>query len=652
MLFEILRHDGPGRITRVRIGSKTFETPNLIFYFFDSLLPPPLQVQIITVHEGEILPCIEGKFKLVPLMSPLAFDLDEAIEYGLGLEADVLIAPSPPIRGPSEMTALLLGELLESAKALKSAVREMPVAIPIYYLPSKSLRRDFLSEVRKLGFKFYVIKGLEEAFRNPRDLVAFLYEVDHFIGPDALLYASGRIPPSHYLHLVYLGIDFFDTSFIIDATLRNMYFFNGAWYQFSAIKELPCFCEACLRLKESSQNSDERLRLLLNHNTLSALSILKNAFLVIRHSRLRESVEETCHHSPELAALLRILDRDAYPLLEKYTPVSSKAKLYCIGPESYHKPSIERFRTRIATRYTPPKEVTAVLLLPCSAKKPYSSSPSHKLFRKTIIEAGVKGLCEGIISSPLGLVPRELEEVYPAAHYDVPVTGDWDQEEVRIAAECIAKYLDKFPRNCPIIAHLDGGYLQACRKASEISGREIIYTEVEGSLTSPSSLSSLRSTLSRISHQKCQEIDRLKEAFRKTADYQFGPGAGEKLAPDSTTVKVKARKEKLLYDGEVLLAQISPLTGFVVPSLEGGDRIARLSHWVIFKGDSINGSSLMVPGIEDADPQIRPGDVVFILDSSKQLIGIGEAVLNGEEMVKLRRGVAVKLKHTRRRDEP
>ena len=34
-----------------------------------------------------------------------------------------------------------------------------------------------------------------------------------------------------------------------------------------------------------------------------------------------------------------------------------------------------------------------------------------------------------MITSPLGLVPRDLEEVWPASHYDIPVTGDWSLDE-------------------------------------------------------------------------------------------------------------------------------------------------------------------------------------------------------------------------------
>ena len=37
-----------------------------------------------------------------------------------------------------------------------------------------------------------------------------------------------------------------------------------------------------------------------------------------------------------------------------------------------------------------------------------------------------------MVTSPLGLVPRELEDIWPAAHYDIPVTGDWDADELGI----------------------------------------------------------------------------------------------------------------------------------------------------------------------------------------------------------------------------
>ena len=49
-----------------------------------------------------------------------------------------------------------------------------------------------------------------------------------------------------------------------------------------------------------------------------------------------------------------------------------------------------------------------------------------------------------MVTSPLGLVPRDLEEVWPAGHYDIPVTGDWTQDEInRVEDDMIRGYVLK-----------------------------------------------------------------------------------------------------------------------------------------------------------------------------------------------------------------
>jgi archaeosine synthase len=42
-----------------------------------------------------------------------------------------------------------------------------------------------------------------------------------------------------------------------------------------------------------------------------------------------------------------------------------------------------------------------------------------------------------MVTSPLGLVPRELEELWPASHYDIPVTGEWDGDELELIHKCV-----------------------------------------------------------------------------------------------------------------------------------------------------------------------------------------------------------------------
>ena len=48
-----------------------------------------------------------------------------------------------------------------------------------------------------------------------------------------------------------------------------------------------------------------------------------------------------------------------------------------------------------------------------------------------------------MITSPLGLVPRELEDLWPAAHYDIPVTGDWDADELEMVNSMISDVCER-----------------------------------------------------------------------------------------------------------------------------------------------------------------------------------------------------------------
>jgi archaeosine synthase len=48
-----------------------------------------------------------------------------------------------------------------------------------------------------------------------------------------------------------------------------------------------------------------------------------------------------------------------------------------------------------------------------------------------------------MVTAPLGLVPRELEDLWPAAHYDIPVTGDWDEDELNIIRSMVSNLVER-----------------------------------------------------------------------------------------------------------------------------------------------------------------------------------------------------------------
>ena len=48
-----------------------------------------------------------------------------------------------------------------------------------------------------------------------------------------------------------------------------------------------------------------------------------------------------------------------------------------------------------------------------------------------------------MVTAPLGLVPRELEDIWPAGNYDIPVTGDWDSDELIVIRTMLSEYISR-----------------------------------------------------------------------------------------------------------------------------------------------------------------------------------------------------------------
>ncbi len=87
------------------------------------------------------------------------------------------------------------------------------------------------------------------------------------------------------------------------------------------------------------------------------------------------------------------------------------------------------------------------IFIPCAVKKPYSTSPSHRLFRKVIDSVLEPGDYRIIIFGTCGTVPAELEKMYPYAHYhymlgncpDIRIKDDF----LRIETHRIATFLER-----------------------------------------------------------------------------------------------------------------------------------------------------------------------------------------------------------------
>ncbi|KXS42954.1 MAG: archaeosine tRNA-ribosyltransferase, partial [Methanolobus sp. T82-4] len=458
------------------------------------------------------------------------------------------------------------------------------------------------------------------------------------------VYTPNICLPENLAMLIYLGVDIVDNTKALVAAHSDIFLTTAGRFYLDSLTELPCRCEACAGTSATElmeMEKRERAKILEKHNLNALESELVLVREKIRAGMLREYVEGQCRTRPWLTALLRLADSE-YEYLEEKSPLARSNEMLANSSESLSRVEIVRFAQRVQERYTPP-EADVLVLLPCSAKKPYSISNSHWKFIKAIGDKR-RFVHEMIITSPMGIVPRELELTYPAAHYDTAVTGYWDAEEREWVAGCLEKYLRKNSYKV-IVAHAEGAYRQICETVSERLGIEMVFT-ASGSVTSPDSLKRLKEELSKHTEGRARNVEeRKKDMMRCLADYQFGKGASGILVPEGTIIKGPFPKYQI-FEGKKQLVTLIPQYGTLAVTIEGAERMIGSGRYVVEIDDFVPRGSLLAPGVIKADPQIRPGDEVFV--RGKKAICVGRAAMSGTEMQESGRGVAVDLRHVKK----
>jgi archaeosine synthase alpha-subunit len=458
-----------------------------------------------------------------------------------------------------------------------------------------------------------MVPGWHTSLRNPRNYVSWLKVLKARVPPDTLWYAPASALPSNVHILCYTGFHLFDFIACDLASVNKKFLLPEGEFGPEMMESGICSCEGC-------KTGDLRLH---NRFALNREIGLVSAF--IARSQLREFVESRCRFHAEHVAVMRFLDAE-FSMLEHSLPVVRNTWFGAMSGETLNRVEIRRFASRVIGRYIPPAADTAVLL-PCSAKKPYSTSQSHRKFAEAI-----QGRAhELIVTSPVGLVPRELELVYPASHYDVPVTGYWDREEQAFIAGVIGQYLLAHPYR-RVIAHLEGGALEVAKAGAEIAGIELEYTTGGRRETDAVALRSLDAALS--------ENRRIRQDILSgTCSWQFG------MVPDKAGITFRGRYPAVRFEkGRVQLFSLDGSTGLVRPTFEGWKLLG--DCYQVHISDFLPQGDILVPGVTGADPAIREGDEVLV--TGPQVVATGRAAMSAEEMERSRHGIAVRVRKIKR----
>jgi predicted RNA-binding protein (TIGR00451 family) len=114
----------------------------------------------------------------------------------------------------------------------------------------------------------------------------------------------------------------------------------------------------------------------------------------------------------------------------------------------------------------------------------------------------------------------------------------------------------------------------------------------------------------------------------------------------------KTGRVRHIYRGEKLIATLRPTDGFLALTVHGArillDKMTLVPNTVTVQSDVaefiMKGGNVFAKHIVSAADTIRPSDEVIVTDEAGRLLGVGSALLSGNDMKHFRRGVAVRVR--------
>jgi 7-cyano-7-deazaguanine tRNA-ribosyltransferase len=328
-------------------------------------------------------------------------------------------------------------------------------------------------EMGKLPFQIHALGSPTEVMER--------YRFDVLV--DMIIAAKMNLPIERPLHLfgaghpfmfalaVALGCDFFDSAAYALYAKENRYMTEMGTLRLNELEYFPCMCPKCAKTTPrtvSELPEKERETFLAEHNLHVCAGELRRIKQAIKDGRLWEHLEMRAHGHPALLQALKRL-KEYENFVEKNDPATKSSGLFYFDSMGLMRPEILRHRKKMAERYSPPKKTETIFLAPQTRMKPFHKSGTFKELLGRLPEklrnAEKVHVC--FYAAPFGVVPMELDEVYPLSQHETVLP--LDKETVEYVAEQVSNYIMATSYKKVILvddkAIWNNVVLKACRKA-------------------------------------------------------------------------------------------------------------------------------------------------------------------------------------------
>ncbi|MEM3626619.1 MAG: tRNA guanosine(15) transglycosylase TgtA [Candidatus Bathyarchaeia archaeon] len=517
MAFEVKDKDLLARIGRLKTKSGTIETP-LLFPVVNPAIQPISPKRLREEFDFEALitnayilkkhfqnqPAEKGVHKFLDFNGVIMTDSGA---YQILVYGDIEITPEEIVKYQEEIgsdIATILdwptGWKVSRAHAEKTVDETLKRAEQLFQIKNRDdilwvgpvqggRHLDFVAksavEMGKLPFDVYALGSPTEVMEH--------YRFDVLV--DMIMTAKMNLPVEKPLHLfgaghpfmfslaVALGCDLFDSAAYALYARENRYMMESGTARLEELDYFPCSCPKCTKTtpKEVLKSSQrEKQAFLAEHNLYMCLSELKRIKQAIKDGRLWEHLEMRAHGHPTLLQALKKLKKYG-DFIEGHSPAVKKSGLFFFDSLGLLRPEVIRHRKKIMERYSPPDETKILLLVPQTRTKPFHKSQEFKEISKGLREHLNKvHVC--FYAAPFGVVPMEIDEVYPLSQNETVFPPD--KETVEYVAEQVAEYVSRMNYGKVILLYDSENWgeaiLKLCRKVCLKKNIKFKYFTVKG----------------------------------------------------------------------------------------------------------------------------------------------------------------------------
>lgn len=489
MSFEIKEKDLLGRIGRLKTKSGTVETP-LLFPVINPVtqLVPTRRMREEFGFEALITNAyllkkhIGAQLKSDGLHDFLDFEgtiMTDSGAYQILVYGDVEVTPK---------------EIVEFQETIGSDIATI-LDIPTGWKVTKEHAEKTVDETWKRAMAFFKQKTREDILwvgpvqggrhldlvaKSARQMGKLPFEIHALGSPtevmeryrfdvlvDMIMTAKMNLPIEKPLHLfgaghpfmlalaVSLGCDFFDSAAYALYAKQGRYMTETGTSRLNELEYFQCTCPKCAKSspKELSEMPPEKVQMFLaEHNLYVTMVELKRIKQAIKDGRLWEHMQMRAHSHPSLlSALKQIKKFEEY--IEKHDVSVKSSGLLQFDSMDLMRPEVVRYRKKLAEKYDPPKS-PILLLAPQTKMKPFHKSIEFRertRHLKETLESKTNAIHVCFYAAPFGIVPCELDEIYPLSQNETVTPPDSDTRNY--VADQVAEYISR--AHCKTVILLD-----------------------------------------------------------------------------------------------------------------------------------------------------------------------------------------------------